>query len=170
MDDIVIQNNTGAGGAGGGAPGTLENKAPILEVEGDRARTATVGEALSLIALASDDGLPPRRKPLPPLIARQRRSVGTPNDATGLRLSWFVYRGAGKVAFDPPQIAVWEDYRDGRNSPWSPGWETPPEPPDGKWVVRATFTEPGTYVLRALAHDGGLGTSEDVTIVVNPSR
>src|SRR6266487_5042439 len=28
IDDIVIQNNTGAGGPGGGAPGTLGNKAP----------------------------------------------------------------------------------------------------------------------------------------------
>ena len=38
---------------------------------------------------------------------------------------------------------------------------------DGKWFVRATFSSPGTYVLRCLAHDGGLMTSEDVTFVVS---
>jgi len=29
-----------------------------------------------------------------------------------------------------------------------------------------TFREPGTYVLRCQAHDGGLAASEDVTFVV----
>ena len=38
---------------------------------------------------------------------------------------------------------------------------------DGKWVVRATFPEPGTYVLRCQAHDGGLATTSDVTFVVS---
>ena len=90
-----------------------------------------------------------------------------PDSASGLRLSWFVYRGAGKVVFDPPQIKEWEDDRDGQNSPWSAGWATPPAPPEGKWVVRTTFAEPGTYVLRCLAHDGGLKASEDVTFVVS---
>jgi len=177
MDDIVIQNNTGAGGPGGGAPGTLGNKAPTIKVEGENKRTGTVGEGISLVARATDDGLPPRGRPRNRLAVdeserrsdeAQRRSVGTPSDATGLRLSWFVYRGAGKVAFDPPQVNTWEDYRDGRDSPWSPGWVTPPEPPDGKWVARAIFSEPGTYVLRALAHDGGLNAFEDITIVVKP--
>ena len=36
----------------------------------------------------------------------------------------------------------------------------------GKWVVQATFDDPGTYILRCLAHDGGLVASEDVTFVV----
>ena len=80
----------------------------------------TVGEAVSLIALARDDGIP-QAKPLPLLNETQRRNRGTPNTATGLRLSWFVYRGTGKVALDPPQISVWEDHRDARNSPWSAG-------------------------------------------------
>src|SRR5439155_3775901 len=38
IDDIVIQNNSGAGGAGGGAPGTLDNKAPTVKVEGESIR------------------------------------------------------------------------------------------------------------------------------------
>ena len=91
----------------------------------------------------------------------------TIDSATGLRLSWFVYRGKGNVVFDPVQTKVWEDTRDGANSPWSYGWRTPTPPPDGKWIVRATFPEPGTYVLRCLAHDGGLSTTEDVTFNVS---
>ncbi|MEE3137137.1 MAG: hypothetical protein VX291_04290, partial [Gemmatimonadota bacterium] len=89
-----------------------------------------------------------------------------PNSATGLRLSWFRYRGPGEVMFDPAQTKVWEDRRDGGDSPWSAGWQTPPIPPDNRWTVQATFSEPGTYVLRALAHDGGLIKYEDVTVIV----
>ena len=56
--------------------------------------------------------------------------------------------------------------RDGGNSPWSAGWQTPEVPENNRWSVRATFTEPGTYVLRALAHDGGLLDYADVTVIV----
>jgi len=169
IDDIVIQNNNGAGGAGGGMPDTIGNKAPLLQVEGDMTRHVSVGQPVALTAFASDDDKPRRRPMPPPLSPLNRSSRGTPNSATGLRLSWFVYRGAGKVTFDPLQIEVWEDYREGANSPWSAGFATPPVPPEGKWVNRVTFSEPGTYVLRCLAHDGGLMTSQDITFVVNLS-
>jgi len=77
-------------------------------------------------------------------------------------------RRAGRVTLDPPQFKVYEDYRDGANSPWSNGWKTPELPPDGRWVITATFDEPGTYTLRCLAHDGGLATSRDVVFTVTP--
>ena len=70
------------------------------------------------------------------------------------------------MTFDPEQIKVWEDTRIAMNSPWSLSWMTPEVPPEGKWVVQVTFDEPGTYVLRARAHDGALGTDEDVTVTV----
>jgi hypothetical protein len=166
IDDIVVMNNFGAGGGGGGLPDTIGNKAPILEVPGDPSRSADVGQPVALTAISSDDGKP-KPRPMPAPFSRLARAArGTPNSATGLRLSWFVYRGPGKVTFDPPQIKVWEDYREGGNSPWSAGWETPAPPLDGKWTTRATFSQPGTYVLRALAHDGGLMTYKDVTFVV----
>jgi hypothetical protein len=165
IDDIVIQNNTGAGGAGGGQPDTLKNKPPTIQVEGDASREATVGQPITLVALVADDGLPKPRA-VRFTQGQPRSSRGTPSIATGLRLSWFVYRGAGKVVFDPAQITVWEDYREGRNSPWSVDWEAPRPPADGKWIVRATFSEPGTYVIRALAHDGGLGAARDLTVIV----
>jgi hypothetical protein len=77
-----------------------------------------------------------------------------------------VYRGAAGVIFDPPQIKVWEDTREDSNSPWGPGWVTPEPPPDNTWIVRATFSAPGTYALRAQAHDGGLSTTQEVTFAV----
>jgi plastocyanin len=84
----------------------------------------------------------------------------------GLHVSWFVYRGAGKVTFDPPQIKAWEDTRAGANSPWAPLWAAPKLPPDGKEEVHVTFDAPGTYVLRCRADDGALVADEEITITV----
>ncbi len=53
-----------------------------------------------------------------------------------------VYRGAGNVMFDPPQIKAWEDTRTGANSPWAPHWVTREQPEDGRWVTQVTFDEP----------------------------
>ena len=173
-DDIVIMNNNGAGGSGGGANFINENTPPMLKVEGELPRTVSVGQPVTLAAVATDDGIPKRRT-VPLLLPweegdARRGRIGSrccPNSASGLRLSWFVYRGrAADVIFDPPQFEQWEDYRDARNSPWSAGWEVPPIPDDNRWVARVTFSQPGTYVLRTLAHDGGLMTSEDATFVV----
>jgi hypothetical protein len=88
--------------------------------------------------------------------------------ALGLRVAWIVYRGAGnKVTFTPEQFKVYGDFlhEDG-NSPYTPGWAPPPLPPDGKHTVKATFGEPGTYVVRVVAHDGGFETTRDVTVRV----
>jgi hypothetical protein len=90
----------------------------------------------------------------------------TVGKANGLHLSWFVYRGTGKVAFDPPQVEVWEDTRAGANSPWAPLWSAPHLPADGRQEVHVTFSEPGTYVLRCRADDGALVADEEVTITV----
>ena len=92
----------------------------------------------------------------------------TPNAASGLRLSWFVYRGAGEVVFDPPQFKAWEDTRNKRGlALFARMGKRRLRRRKGKWAVQATFSEPGTYVLRCLAHDGGLLAAEDVTFVVN---
>ena len=165
-DDTVIMNNKGAGGGGGGLYELAGNKPPELRVDGPMTRYVEVGEPLHLTAFTSDDGIPePRSLPNIPNSFRV-----TPDSASGLRLSWFVYRGMGDhVVFDPPQISVWEDMRDGANSSWSSGWGAPPLPEDGRQDASVAFDEPGTYVLRAWADDGGLMTYEDVTVVVTGS-
>jgi hypothetical protein len=87
----------------------------------------------------------------------------------GLRFSWIVYRGkASAVAFSPDQMKTWTDSREYANSPWSPPFVIPEPPPGGKWTTQATFTEPGTYWLRAVASDGSLFTYGDVTVTVAP--
>lgn len=161
VDETVMGANFGARG-----PNNAEvtgNQPPALTLEGPKQLTVRVGEALALSAVAIDDGKPSvRAMPL----ALVGQSQFTPNSATGLRLSWFKYRGAGAVTFDPPQPKTWEDRRDGADSPWAAGWKTPPVPPNNRWTVRATFDEPGAYVIRALAHDGGLLDYADVSVAV----
>ena len=64
-------------------------------------------------------------------------------------LSGFKYRGPGKVTFDPPISPVVH----------------------GQPVTltsKASFSAPGTYVLRSIAFDGQLFTNSDVTVTVNP--
>jgi hypothetical protein len=164
LDDTSIMSNIGTGGGLSTTPDMVGNKAPALKVDGPKSRTAKVGEAVPLAAVATDDGKP-NRKDMPALLGG---SYMLPASANGLRLSFFVYRGPGAaVTFDPPQTEVWEDTRDGGRSPWSAGFKTPPIPDGNKWQAHATFAEQGTYVVRALAHDGGLWASEDVTIVVS---
>jgi hypothetical protein len=167
VDDLVQASEQGALGAGRSDPIIRANKAPVLRIEGARNRRVRVGESLALVAVASDDGVPkPRRtRRTNPWRPPVQVTVGS---STGLRVSWYVFRGDGQVGFDPPQAKVWEDTRAGANSPWSPGWTTPEAPPDGGWATEVMFDEPGTYVLRCLASDGALGTSEDVTVTVVP--
>jgi hypothetical protein len=193
IDDVVKASETGALGAGTSSPEVRANKPPVVKVDGPKIRTAKVGEPLTLAAIVSDDGIPRRRgargaagengrtvrnTPAAPATSsnpstpRRDPATSPPVRITvgkniGLHLSWFVYRGTGKVFFDPVQIKTWEDTRTGANSPWAPVWTPPDMPPDGRITVQATFPEPGTYVLRALADDGALLGSEDVTVTVD---
>jgi hypothetical protein len=183
VDDVVIASETGALGAGTSSPEVRANKAPTLKVDGEKSRTVRVGQPLALVAHAMDDGVPKSRRaeaearPRSEAEAAERAASrvdlrfvpprqSTVGSETGLRVSWFVYRGAGAVVFDPPQIKVWEDTRAGANSPWAALWRNPPLPPDGKWPTQVTFQEPGVYVLRCLASDGALDAHEDLTITV----
>ena len=146
---------------------------------------------MTLVAFANDpDNLPARKdqgeeasrargrsssataKPPEPVDPLKELFTPPPNPATpqsppGLRLSWMVYRGkASSVTFSPEQMKTWEDTRPFANSPWSPGTLIPQPPPEGRWVVQATFQEPGSYVLRAVASDSALFTYENVAVTV----
>ena len=106
--------------------------------------------------------------PLRPNRAMQPPARVTVGKNVGLHVTWYVYRGKGKVTFSPDQVMAWEDTRAGANSPWAPVWAPPELPADGKVVVHATFSKPGTYVLRGLADDGALFGSDEVTVTVRP--
>ncbi len=164
VNATVMAANFGAGGQTGTVPDLVGNVAPVLKIEGELTRRVKVGEPVSLTAVATDDGKP-RVRAMPTLIGSNRT---VPNSATGLRLVWIKYRGAGEVSFVPPQFTAWEDTRDGANSPWAAGWRTPPIPLNNQWEVRATFKTPGEYILRCIAHDGALMATGNVTVVVTP--
>ena len=193
IDGVVRASETGALGAGSSSPEVRSNKAPTLEVQGQKKLTAKVGEPVTLVATVTDDGIPrtraigagsavsntgssstlsaASREQIEAL--RARRLMLPPSRVTvgkivGLHASWFVYRGAGQVTFDPPQIASWEDTRTGGNSPWAPLWTPPDLPADGKVSVRATFHTPGEYVIRVRADDGALTSDGMVTVTVTP--
>jgi hypothetical protein len=183
IDDVVIASETGALGAGTSSPEIRGNKRPQVKLDGEKTRTAKVGEPLELVAWVMDDGQPKRPPLTPAQLAQAARALNaSPNAArnpvlnppsritvgkrTGLHLSWFLYRGPADVRFDPMQTKVWEDTRAGANSPWAPLWTPPQWPSDGKITARATFSAPGTYVLRARADDGALFDDQDITVTV----
>ena len=152
-----------------------DNRPPELALRVDEPRTVRVGRPLSLVAFTSDDGIPsgsytpPAPEPGEPHPAYRPPQQIVPGNPPGLRFSWIVYRGdASKVRFSPRQLKTWQDTRVYSYSPWSPPYILPDVPEDGRWEVYATFDAPGTYVLRAMAGDSALTTSENVTITVTP--
>jgi hypothetical protein len=179
LDNMVLTSETGAIGAGVSNPEIRANKPPVLEAAGDRIRTVKVGQALVLSAHVTDDGVP-KPRPRGAFLDRARNSdlkdirmippiQVTVGSATGLWVSCYLYRGPNaNVHFSPDQPKTWEDTRAGANSQWSPLWQAPAAPPDGKWTVEATFDQPGTYVLRWHASDGALWADEDITVTVTP--
>lgn len=161
LEKAIIQTNASMRG-GGGQPEMEKNVAPVVRVDGATRRTAKVGEPLDLTAFVTDDGIP-KASPAPFDAAVQDTT------AMGLRVAWFVYRGPGdKVKFEPEQFKIYQDKREGGNSPWTPGWNPPALPRDGRFPVKVTFNTPGVFVLRVMAHDGGLDSTQDVTVTVTP--
>ena len=133
----------------------------VLSGQATAEERAAAAESLGVSEAQLQQLAASRRRP--ELNPPARITVGKVN---GLHLSWFVYRGAGKVSFSPDQVKPWEDTRAGMNSPWAPLWTPPRLPADGKIVIEATFADPGTYVLKALADDGALLSDDRVTVTV----
>jgi hypothetical protein len=121
-----------------------DNKPPIITV--GPALTVTLPNAATLTASATDDGLP---KPYRRNASNAARNA-EPRRPMGVDIKWIQYRGPGKVAFDPASSPVLHG-----------------EPVH--LTSKATFSVPGTYVLRAIAFDGQLFTTQDVTVTVNPA-
>src|SRR4051794_21600978 len=118
--------------------------------------SAKSGAPMTLTATVTDDGLPAPSKPRPPRPLEPTLRGAPPSPVNvplpvrpkapqGLSVLWMVYRGPAGVAFDPDGYV---------------------KVADGKVAVKATFTRPGTYTLRAFASDGLLRTPADVTVTV----
>jgi hypothetical protein len=192
IDNIVIMSETGALGAGSSSAAVRANVPPKIEIEGGLARHVRVGQPLTLTALVTDDGQPDMST-VRQAVAETRAAEGAKVEAEGpptarellaralraptgtvtvskrvsLHFTWFVYRGSAEgVEFDPAQVKSWEDTRAFANSPWATRWVAPEIPEDGRWVSEVTFSEPGTYILRGRADDGGLYSDQEVTVYV----
>ena len=114
-----------------------DNKAPVIT--GPPAQTITLPAAATLKATVTDDGLP---KP---------GAGDRGGKVEGVRVQWILYRGSGKVQFDPEL------------SPAVYGKPLTSE-------TRVNFSAPGNYRLRAIATDGALFSTYDVDVKVNPSN
>jgi len=136
------------------------NKAPTINPD-SKALTATVGAPVAISFSASDDG-----EPAPPAPAQRggaaRRSGPPPEPALinirqgpvqqqlikpsrqGLAVTFTEYRGGHTVKFDPQTVVV----------------------KGGKASTQATFSAPGTYVIRGYADDGVLFEGADTTVTV----
>ena len=114
----------------------FENVAPSMT--GTSAQTIKLGEPLTLTVTATDDGRP---KPL----------SEAKNGQQGVRIRWIVYRGSGRVRFDPDLMS---------------------ERVYGKPATletKVSFGAPGNYRLRAIASDGQITATYDVDVTVNPN-
>jgi len=129
---------------GGGVPDP-NNKAPVVTV--GSAPAAMVSHPVVLTATATDDGLPKPYRHAPSNPDRDSQ----PRRPRGVEIKWYQYRGPGKVTFKPA------------GSPIVYG-----EPVT--LSSKATFSAPGTYVLRAIANDGQLYTTREITVNVTEAN
>src|SRR5689334_4763243 len=129
------------------------NQPPMLAL--DPVAPVTLPETATLKATVTDDGIPG------PKPARAQRQGGEGNASpflnaplpppppaapNTLSIAWIQYRGPGKVTFEPSGFT--------------------PVKSGEKSTTAAKFSQPGTYELRATAHDSILFTAQNVTITV----
>lgn len=97
---------------------------------------------------------PPPARRRAPQVASRGESMPLPTNVPlftprrpppGLSVAVIVYRGPAPVTFDPDGFTRVKD---------------------GEVVVKAIFSQPGTYVLQAIASDGMLRTTSNMTVTV----
>jgi hypothetical protein len=122
------------------------NKPPSISIV--PVQPASTSAPLTLTAQVTDDGLPKPRVPKArPVVepGKAQTNSATARPRLGLNVTWFEYRGPGKVTFDDTGPILVSS---------------------GQAVTKAHFPVPGTYVLRATANDGELSVGSDITIQV----
>lgn len=155
-DEIVERNVLTNGNFAALEPGHVDvNKPPAIQV--NPKQTFALPGAFTLTATINDDGLP---KPRGRRVIRSTRDTATqvltvdeaPEQqlASQLRITWIQYRGPGTATFEPPTVFATA----GKDA-----------------TTKVTFSDPGTYVLRAYARDGQFRSRMpvDVTVTVTES-
>ena len=130
---------------------------PVVKI--DPIARPRAGTPIAITATVTDDGIPALdAKPRPPRQLEPSLRGAPPSPVNvplpprprpvpgALSVLWQVYRGPGRVVFDPDGYV---------------------KVVDGKVEVKATFTKPGTYTLRAFGHDTLLRAPTDVVVTVD---
>ena len=166
VDEGVWSANRGRG-TGGRTEIEYANAAPevrLVGIEGDL-RTS-IGRPTSLRVFASDDGVPGpyernrrgKMARLPNDLPEVGGGIGrnspkeqgivnyTSADTTGLAVTWVKYRGPGEVYFENQVVEL--------------------DPSGEEVIASATFSETGTYVLRAYADDSTYTSYSEVIVEV----
>jgi len=141
LGNSVIGANRGGGAPGGG------NQPPLVKLN-VAPETITFAGTATLTALVSDDGLP-RAAPVGPASPNAAPTAG--GRARGLHVKWVHYRGPGTVRLRPDRSPIPTDGK---------------AVTDAEVVTTASFSEPGTFVLRAVADDGSWFSTAEVTVTV----
>ena len=138
VDDLLIAKNAPSDPflSTANSNPTADNKPPII-TGGASQTNITLPSAATLSVTATDDGLP---KPGP---------GDRGGRVEGVKVRWILYRGPGKVQFDPEL------------SPAVYGKPLTSE-------TKVSFSEPGEYRIRAIATDGATFSTYDVDVKVNP--
>lgn len=165
VDSLVLRTQR----SGGGRPlrdVEKSNKPPSITLAVPDAVSTSVKASVKLAVTVRDDGLPG-----PGAASRTFREDGTPIQTdsrrrdrssapdqaivnivaatqTGLAVTWLHYRGTGTVTFDPMVV--------------------PLEKSGGRVETTVRFSQPGTYVIRAVADDQLSMVPVDVTVTVQP--
>jgi hypothetical protein len=114
-------------------------------IMGTPTQTITLAATAKLTVTVTDDGLPKVAPGDLDSHGEVQRGV------QGVRVRWILYRGPGKVRFDP------------NLSPYVYGKPLTSQ-------TQVSFSAPGTYRIRAIASDGALFSTYDVDVTVNPSK
>jgi hypothetical protein len=138
IDDLLIAKNAPSDPflSTANSNPTADNKPPII-TGGASQTNITLPSGATLSVTATDDGLP---KPGP---------GDRGGRVEGVKVRWILYRGPGKVQFDPEL------------SPAVYGKPLTSE-------TKVSFSEPGEYRIRAIATDGATFSTYDVDVKVNP--
>jgi hypothetical protein len=178
LEEGVWKANRGSGINGRTSKEVRVNKPPTVRVVGSDSVTVTLPDTLTLSVTASDDSVPGPRKPrgtirregaqadskdaLPVAVtglpSRTRQAGPTTQDKvlaknayeTGLAVTWLHYRGPGTVTFEPMTVPIKPE-----------GAELA-----GKATTTVRFSEPGTYIIRAVGDDGNLTSGTNMTVTV----
>ena len=127
-----------------------KNQPPTLKLQ--PVESIMMPSTATLVASVTDDGFPPAAPRRAPRAESPDQAISNaplptrPRPPQGLSVRWIEYRGPGRVQFSP------DGYQSVTNG--------------GSVTAQATFSQPGTYVLRAIASDSMMETTENVTVTV----